>query len=93
MDLSDAPEDARFRGEVAAWLADTLPTLPWPEPADLVERLPFWQKWQQTVFDAGYAGPSWPAQYGGGGNGRPAPGDPDRGDGSRRGPRPTQHDR
>ena len=67
MDLSDAPEDASFRSEVATWLADTLPTLPWPEPVDLVERLPFWQKWQQTVFDAGYAGPSWPTQYGGGG--------------------------
>jgi alkylation response protein AidB-like acyl-CoA dehydrogenase len=67
MDLADAPEDARFRAEVRSWLADALPQLPWPEPYDLVAKLPFWRQWQRMVFDAGYAGPSWPGEYGGGG--------------------------
>lgn len=65
MDLADSPDEARFRAEVRDWLAVNLPRLPWPEPADLVEKLPFWQRWQRMVFDAGYAGLSWPTQYGG----------------------------
>jgi alkylation response protein AidB-like acyl-CoA dehydrogenase len=67
MDLTDAPPDVVFRAEVRGWLASALPTLPWPEPADLVAKLPFWRQWQRLVFDAGYAGPSWPQAYGGGG--------------------------
>ena len=34
-------------------------------PVDLVERAPFWRQWQQMLFDAGYAGLSWPVEYGG----------------------------
>jgi alkylation response protein AidB-like acyl-CoA dehydrogenase len=67
MDLRDAADDAQFRSAVREWLAQSLPTLPWPEPADLVDKLPFWRQWQRLVYEAGYAGPSWPAQYGGGG--------------------------
>jgi alkylation response protein AidB-like acyl-CoA dehydrogenase len=67
MDLADAPEDAEFRAEIRAWLASALPQLPWPEPADLVAKVPFWRSWQHMLFEAGYAGPSWPIQYGGGG--------------------------
>jgi alkylation response protein AidB-like acyl-CoA dehydrogenase len=69
MDLSDSPEEARFRAEARAWLEETLPLLPWPEPADLVDKVPFWQQWQRALFSAGYAGLSWPEQYGGGGAG------------------------
>jgi len=65
MDLADSPDEARFRVEVRDWLEVNLPQLPWPEPADLVEKLPFWRQWQRTVFDAGYAGLSWPTEYGG----------------------------
>ena len=67
MDLADAPEDAAFRAEIRGWLAEALPKLPWPEPADLVAKRPFWQQWQRMLFEAGYAGPSWPREYGGGG--------------------------
>jgi alkylation response protein AidB-like acyl-CoA dehydrogenase len=65
MDLSDAPDEARFRDGVRAWLRDSLPALPWPEPSLLEEKAPFWRQWQRMVFDAGYAGLTWPAQYGG----------------------------
>jgi alkylation response protein AidB-like acyl-CoA dehydrogenase len=65
VDLVDAPDEARFRQEVRAWLSETLPTLPWPEPSDLVERLSFWRAWQRRLFEAGYAGLTWPREYGG----------------------------
>jgi alkylation response protein AidB-like acyl-CoA dehydrogenase len=67
MDLADDPQDARFREEIRSWLATALPQLPWPEPSDLVTKLPFWRQWQRMVFDAGYAGLTWPSEYGGGG--------------------------
>jgi alkylation response protein AidB-like acyl-CoA dehydrogenase len=65
MDLTDAPDEAQFRRDVRAWLDRRLPELPWPEPADLVDKAPFWRQWQQMLFDAGYAGLTWDTQYGG----------------------------
>src|ERR1700733_6460367 len=65
MDLSDTPEEERFRGAVRAWLRDSLSALPWPEPSILEEKAPFWRQWQRMVFDAGYAGLTWPDRYGG----------------------------
>jgi alkylation response protein AidB-like acyl-CoA dehydrogenase len=65
VDLADSPEEASFRAEIRQWLAETLPRLPWPEPPDLVGKLPFWRQWQKLLFDAGYAGLSWPKEYGG----------------------------
>ena len=65
MDLSDAPDEARFRDGVRAWLGESLPLLPWPEPSVLEEKAPFWRQWQRMVFDAGYAGLTWPREYGG----------------------------
>src|SRR3989442_6760801 len=62
MDLSDTPEQARFRAEIRAWLAEALPRLPWPEPADLVAKQPFWRQWQRMLHDAGYGGLSWPKE-------------------------------
>lgn len=65
MDLADSPEEAEFRARLRAWLAEALPTLPWPEPAELAEKLPFWRQWQRLLYEGGYAGMSWPAEYGG----------------------------
>ncbi|MCE3551166.1 acyl-CoA dehydrogenase family protein [Pseudonocardia sp. RS11V-5] len=65
MDLADSPAEAEFRARVRAWLADTLPTLPWPEPVELADKLPFWRRWQRLLFEGGYAGMSWPREYGG----------------------------
>ena len=69
MNLSDSPDEARFRSDARQWLADTLPTLAWPEPALMGDRLAFWQQWQRALFDGGYAGLSWRAEYGGAGLG------------------------
>lgn len=65
MDPRDTPEEARFRQELRQWLEVVIPTLPWPEPADLLQRLPFWRAWNDKLLAGGYAGLSWPSEYGG----------------------------
>ncbi len=65
MELADSPDEATFRAEVREWAEKEVPTLPWPEPVDLVDKVPFWQQWQRLLFDAGYGGMSWPKEYGG----------------------------
>ncbi|WP_067899666.1 acyl-CoA dehydrogenase family protein [Nocardia vaccinii] len=67
MELSDSPEEARFRSRIRDWLSETLPTLPWPEPARLEDKRGFWSVWQRKLFEAGFAGLSWPPEYGGAG--------------------------
>lgn len=65
MELADSPDEARFRREVREWAEKAVTTLPWPEPVDLVDKVPFWRRWQRLLFDAGYGGMSWPKEYGG----------------------------
>jgi alkylation response protein AidB-like acyl-CoA dehydrogenase len=65
MELADSPEEATFRAQVRDWLSRTLPLLPWPEPVELTDKLPFWRQWQRLLVDGGYAGMSWPPEYGG----------------------------
>jgi alkylation response protein AidB-like acyl-CoA dehydrogenase len=67
VDLADSPDEAAFRARARDWLDSALPQLPWPEPASLTEKAPFWRQWQRLLFDAGYAGLSWPKEFGGGG--------------------------
>ena len=67
MDPNDSPGEAQFRSRVRDWLAATLPTLSWPEPAPLEEKRAFWSGWQRKLFDGGFAGLSWPTEYGGAG--------------------------
>ncbi len=52
MDLRDSPDEAAFRAEVRAWLAANLPSEPGRE-------------WSRRMYDAGYAGLTWPEEYGG----------------------------
>jgi alkylation response protein AidB-like acyl-CoA dehydrogenase len=65
MDLTDAPDEAQFRHDVRAWLETSLPRLSWPEPVDLEDKAPFWRQWQTMLFEAGYAGLTWPREHGG----------------------------
>lgn len=66
MRLEDTPEEREFRAELRAWLDATLPTLP-PEPAfeDWPAKRAYDTGWQRRLYDAGYAGISWPREYGG----------------------------
>jgi alkylation response protein AidB-like acyl-CoA dehydrogenase len=52
VDLRDSPDEAAFREQVRAWLQDNLPA------GDSRE-------WSRKMYDAGYAGLTWPEEYGG----------------------------
>ncbi|MCW2758692.1 MAG: acyl-CoA dehydrogenase [Nocardioidaceae bacterium] len=65
MALGDSTEEAAYRTEVRAWLEQNLPRLPWPEPPDLADKAPFWRQWQTMLVEGGYAGLTWPVEYGG----------------------------
>ena len=65
MRLTDSADEAEFRAGVRAFLDEALPQLAWPEPPGLKERVPFWRAWQRLMYDAGYAGLTWPTEYGG----------------------------
>ncbi|QNG38552.1 acyl-CoA dehydrogenase [Geodermatophilaceae bacterium NBWT11] len=65
MELQDTPVEAEFRARVQAFLAEQLTQLPWPEPADLAQKAPFWRQWQRMLVDADLAGLTWPVEYGG----------------------------
>jgi alkylation response protein AidB-like acyl-CoA dehydrogenase len=64
MDINFTPEEERFRAQARAWLAEHAPEHQPPEH-DLKARREFDLAWQRTLYDAGYAGISWPKQYGG----------------------------
>ena len=66
MRLKETPEEQAFRRELRAWLDETLPTLP-PEPPfeDWTAKRAYDTGWQRRLFEAGYAGISWPKEYGG----------------------------
>ncbi len=66
MDLRYSEHDEAFRTELRAWLARTLPELPeHPARDDWPARVRYDTDWQRRLFDAGYAGMSWPKEYGG----------------------------
>ena len=67
MELKDSPAEAEFRDKARKWLDDTVPSLGGPEPPILEDKLDYWREWQRLLYGAGYAGLSWPKEYGGGG--------------------------
>jgi alkylation response protein AidB-like acyl-CoA dehydrogenase len=66
MDLRYTESDLAFRAELREWLGRTLPELPSPPGReDWPERVRYDTDWQRRLFEAGYAGMSWPKEYGG----------------------------
>jgi alkylation response protein AidB-like acyl-CoA dehydrogenase len=63
MDLTLTESEAGFRDEVRAWLEANHPG-PAPEGDDQAE-FEFRRAWQKTMHDAGWAGISWPEEFGG----------------------------
>ena len=67
MDLRDTPEEAAFRSELRVWIAENLP--------DELRRLRggearferLGREWSRKLSEAGYAGLTWPREYGGAG--------------------------
>jgi alkylation response protein AidB-like acyl-CoA dehydrogenase len=66
MDFRDSPEEASFREELRGWLHTNLPA-DWTERDPAVGRwdLDFGRDWTRRLYDGGYAGLTWPAEYGG----------------------------
>jgi alkylation response protein AidB-like acyl-CoA dehydrogenase len=64
MDLSLSPAEQEFRDEVRAWLAANHPG---PEPEGDRELFEFRRAWQRALNERGWAGLSWPTEYGGAG--------------------------
>ena len=63
MDLSLTESEAAFRDEVRTWLQENHPG-PSPEGDDQAE-FEFRRSWQRKMHEAGWAGISWPQEYGG----------------------------
>jgi alkylation response protein AidB-like acyl-CoA dehydrogenase len=64
MDLSFDERERAFRDELRAWLAANRPA---EEPRGGGEDAHYaWRRdWQRRLYDAGWAAPAWPAEYGG----------------------------
>ncbi len=63
MDHQFTEDDRRFRQDVRAWLADNAPTEPRPDDGPAIRA--FDLAWQKRQYAGGWAGVSWPSEYGG----------------------------
>jgi alkylation response protein AidB-like acyl-CoA dehydrogenase len=64
MDLEPSPKERAFRDEARAWLEASIP----PQSlgsGDTAEGFARCRAWERTLFDAGWAVPMWPREYGG----------------------------
>ncbi len=63
MDLDFSAGQRDFREEVRTWLAEHKPAA--PRPSDAAGVRAYDTGWQRTQYDGGWAGISWPKEYGG----------------------------
>ena len=63
MDLNFSPEDKQFRERARDWLNENAPRERRPHHGEVMRQ--YDKAWQKTQFDAGWAGVSWPVEYGG----------------------------
>jgi alkylation response protein AidB-like acyl-CoA dehydrogenase len=62
VDLTLSPSEESFRDELRSWLGDNPPG---PEPDGDLAGFEFRRDWQRRMHAAGWAGVSWPQEYGG----------------------------
>jgi alkylation response protein AidB-like acyl-CoA dehydrogenase len=65
MQYRDSEEERRFRQEVRDWLRANRPAGERPGDSDIEGQIAFDRAWQRTQYDGGWAGISWPKEYGG----------------------------
>ena len=63
MDFRDTPEEADFRGAAARWLDTALTDRPQVRGPGAKEQASRW--WQERLAEGGWAGITWPTEYGG----------------------------
>jgi len=68
VDLRDTPEEAQFRADLRAWLDAKLPDDKKGSRGG-AQRFddPFMREWSRKLYEAGYAGLTWPKEFGGAG--------------------------
>jgi alkylation response protein AidB-like acyl-CoA dehydrogenase len=68
VDLRDTPAEARFRSELRSWIDENLPVEKRGGRGG-AQRFddPFMREWSRRLYEAGYAGLTWPKEYGGAG--------------------------
>src|SRR4051794_15755138 len=68
MDLRDTQEEAQFRSELRAWIDASLPEDKRGSRGG-AQRFddPFMREWSRKLSEAGYAGLTWPKEFGGAG--------------------------
>ena len=59
VELRDTPDEAAFRAELRAWLEQNNPGL------DALPDVAAKKEWSRKIYDDGYAGLTWPKEYGG----------------------------
>src|SRR5882757_4540311 len=66
MDLNLSPDEIKFRDELRTWLSANAPT-DWDERREesMESRFEYLKRWQRKLYEGGWAGISWPRQYGG----------------------------
>jgi alkylation response protein AidB-like acyl-CoA dehydrogenase len=68
VDLNLTPQELRFRDEARAWFAENVPK-DWVKRRDeeesMLGRFEYLRGWQRKLYDAGWAGISWPKDFGG----------------------------
>jgi alkylation response protein AidB-like acyl-CoA dehydrogenase len=67
MDLRDTAEEAAFRAEVRAWIEANVPDELRGHRGGEGRFEELGREWSRKLYDAGYAGLTWPREYGGGG--------------------------
>jgi alkylation response protein AidB-like acyl-CoA dehydrogenase len=66
VDLRDTPEEAEFRAGLRSWIDENLPAEKRGGRGG-AQRFedPFLREWSRLLYEAGYAGLTWPREYGG----------------------------
>jgi alkylation response protein AidB-like acyl-CoA dehydrogenase len=73
MDFDDTPEEARFRAEARSWLEAhaprraraATPRIPIADDEAQARHVQACREWQRVLFEANWAGITWPRQFGG----------------------------
>src|ERR1700722_10814346 len=65
MDLTFSDKEIAFRDELRAWLAENQPGEKPPADAGDDAQFAYRREWQRHLYDAGWAAPAWPTEYGG----------------------------
>lgn len=64
MDYRDSAEEAEYRRTLRQWLVENVPPVP-DRPLSEKERAELRFEWHRRLFEGGYIGQSWPAEWGG----------------------------